>query len=160
VRPFSIDSRCVDGVLGLVGTGIDESSGSTGVPFNWVRSTEERHASHVLISHFARYCYGDKPWITINAFSMGAWATGVNMGVALAANGMVKNTGPDAEKVLHTLHVFGSSHRYLVCGYPPFLKQLVDLARYRGVALEQYRLMALLGGEGNSEGLRDYLSTR
>jgi phenylacetate-CoA ligase len=158
VRPFHVDARCVDGALPLVGTGIDESSGSTGTPFNWVRSTEERHASHVLISHFARYCYGDQPWITINAFSMGAWATGVNMGIALAANGMVKNTGPDAEKVLHTLEVFGPGHRYLVCGYPPFLKQLVDVARGRGVALESYRLMALLGGEGNSEGLRDYLS--
>ena len=63
----------------------DESSGSTGTPYNWVRSLQERRASHQFVSHFARYGFGDEPWITINAFSMGAWATGINMGIALAS---------------------------------------------------------------------------
>jgi phenylacetate-CoA ligase len=157
VLPFPIEQRCVGGSLEGPSVAVDESSGSTGTPFNWVRGAEERRATHVFISHFARYCFGDEPFVTVNAFSMGAWATGVNMGVALERNGMVKNTGPDADKVFSTLEFLGTGRRYLICGYPPFLKHLIDVAAERGFPLDRYRLMGLVGGEGMSEGLRDYL---
>src|SRR5918992_577189 len=126
IRRFTIDERCVGGRLPARDAAIDESSGSTGTPYNWGRTLRERRTGHIFISHFARYCFGEEPWITINAFSMGAWATGINMGVALERNGVVKNTGPDLDKILLTL--------------------------------EDFSLMALVGGEGMSEGMRDYIS--
>jgi phenylacetate-CoA ligase len=159
VKVSATEARCVGGRLPLVDTAIDESSGSSGTPYNWVRSREERHVSHLFISHFARYCFGEERWLTINAFSMGAWATGINMGIALQRTSLVKNTGPDLDKVLRTLEFFGTRYRYLICGYPPFLKHLIDVARERGFPLDQYHLMGLVGGEGMSEGLRDYLLT-
>jgi phenylacetate-CoA ligase len=159
VTRWSLAERCLGGELPTRDTAIDESSGSTGTPYNWIRSLPERLTSHTFISHFARYDYGAEPFITINAFSMGAWATGVNMGIALQRNGIVKNTGPDVDKILHTLGFLGKDHRYLVTGYPPFLKHVIDTARERGFPLHEYRLMALVGGEGLSEGLRDYLSS-
>ena len=158
IDAFPMHSRCLGGSLPTANTAIDESSGSSGNPYNWIRSIEERHVSHVFISHFARYGFGTGPWITINAFSMGAWATGVNMGIALQRNSIVKNTGPDLDKIFSTMRYLGSDMRYLICGYPPFLKHMIDQAHADGFPLEQYDLMALLGGEGNSEGLRDYLS--
>jgi phenylacetate-CoA ligase len=158
VNRWSMAERCVGGKFPVRDTAIDESSGSTGTPYNWIRSLPERRTSHTFISHFARYDYGAEPFITINAFSMGAWATGVNMGIALQNNGIVKNTGPDVDKILHTLAFLGADHRYLLTGYPPFLKHVIDEARQRGFPLHEYRLMALVGGEGLSEGLRDYLS--
>lgn len=160
IRPFSTDARCVDGTFFHARTTIDESSGSTGTPYNWVRSDRERHESHTFVSYFATYCYGRAPWITINAFSMGAWATGLNMGLSLQKNGLVKNTGPDIAKVLHTLRFFGPQHKYLICGYPPFLKHLIDVGNAEGFPFEQYTLFGLAGGEGMSEGLRDYLLRR
>lgn len=160
IRRFSIDERCLDGTLPARKVAIDESSGSTGIPYNWVRSLDERLTSHTFVSHFARYCFGDEPFVTLNAFSMGAWATGINMGIALQRNSVVKNTGPDVDKILRTLEFFGPGRRYLVCGYPPFLKLLIDTAVERSFPIEKYRLMGLVGGEGMSEGLRDYLSTR
>jgi len=159
VNRWSLAERCVGGRLPSCDTAIDESSGSTGTPYNWIRSLHERVTSHIFISHFARYDFGSEPFITINAFSMGAWATGVNMGIALQRNGIVKNTGPDIDKILHTLAFLGPDHRYLVTGYPPFLKHVIDVARERAFPLRDYRLMALAGGEGLSEGLRDYLSS-
>ena len=159
IKAYRFDHRCVGGAIPTHDVAIDESSGSTGTPYNWIRSLRERQTSHLFVSHFARYTFGTEPWITINAFSMGAWATGVNMGIALQRNSMVKNTGPDLNKIFGTLEYFGPGYRYLVCGYPPFLKHLIDSARDRGFPLEQFHLMALLGGEGNSEGLRDYLAT-
>ncbi|MGH2786415.1 MAG: phenylacetate--CoA ligase family protein [Actinomycetota bacterium] len=158
VRAHSLESRCLDGRLPTRDVAIDESSGSTGIPYNWIRTTRERVTSHIFISHFARYCFGRDPMITINAFSMGAWATGVNMGIALQRNGIVKNTGPDLDKILSTLEFLGSEHRYLICGYPPFLKHVIDASRERGFPLHEYSLMGLVGGEGMSEGLRDYLN--
>ena len=129
VRSYPTEERCLDGRLTFTDTAIDESSGSSGVPHNWVRSIKERATSHTFISHFARYCYGTDPWITINAFSMGAWATGINMGIALQRNSLVKNTGPDVDKIFGTLEFFGPDYPYVICGYPPFLKQLIDIAK-------------------------------
>lgn len=157
VRKFSTEQRCVNGVLPSTQIMIDESSGSTGRPYNWVRNASERRESHAFISYFATFCYGSDPWITINAFSMGAWATGLNMGIALQRNGVVKNTGPDISKILHSLEFFGKEHNYLIAGYPPFLKQLMDVAEKNGFPLNDYSINGLAGGEGMSEGLRDYL---
>ena len=157
VQAVPLESRCLDGTLDAVRVGIDESSGSTGTPFNWVRSADERAATHVFISHFARYCFG-QDFVTLNAFSMGAWATGINMGAAMERSSVVKNTGPDPDKVFRTLEFLGTERRYLICGYPPFLKHLIDTAAERGFPLGDYRLMGLVGGEGMSEGLRDYLT--
>lgn len=160
IKAFSPEARCVGGRLPGKHTMIDESSGSTGTPYNWVRNEHERRDSHLFISYFATYCFGSEPWVTINAFSMGAWATGLNMGLALQRNSIVKNTGPDLEKIINTLSFFGPRYKYLILGYPPFLKQLIDVAEARAFPLHEYQLSALVGGEGMSEGLRDYLSGR
>lgn len=160
VKAYPIEARCVGGRIPIQGVTIDESSGSTGTPFNWVRSGEERHHSHLLISYFASYCFGTGPRITINAFSMGAWATGLNMGTAMERNSIVKYTGPDIGKILHTLRVFGPRYDYLITGYPPFLKHLIDVAAVEGFPLAAYQIDALVGGEGMSEGLREYLLRR
>jgi phenylacetate-coenzyme A ligase PaaK-like adenylate-forming protein len=160
IKAYETGARCIDGSFFHGRTTIDESSGSTGTPYNWVRSEAERHESHTFVSYFATYCYGRGQWITINGFSMGAWATGLNMGLALQKNGIVKNTGPDIAKILHTLRFFGPAYTYLITGYPPFLKHLIDVADSEGFPFEKYKLYGLAGGEGMSEGLRDYLLRR
>ncbi|MCX6257152.1 MAG: phenylacetate--CoA ligase family protein [Bacteroidia bacterium] len=157
INKYPTEQRCIHGKIPLNDTMIDESSGSTGTPYNWVRSLSERRESHAFISYFSTFCFGNKPWITINAFSMGAWATGLNMGIALQRNGIVKNTGPDIGKILHTLEFFGNKYDYIITGYPPFIKQLYDSAREQDFPWNNYQVSALVGGEGMSEGLRDYL---
>jgi len=159
VKRFSTERRCLDGRLPMVGVTVDESSGSSGTPYNWVRSTAELHGVHRELPQFARYCFGANV-ITINGFSMGPWATGVNTGEAMRAIGMVKSTGPDIDKILHTLEFFGPAYRYIITGYPPFLKHLLDLGEARGFDWAAYRMDAIVGGEGMSEGLRAYLERR
>jgi phenylacetate-CoA ligase len=160
IKAYPIAARCIGGRIPARHVMIDESSGSTGTPYNWVRSEEERHHSHLFVNYFASYCFGTQPRITINAFSMGAWATGINMGMAMEGNSIVKNTGPDIAKILGTLRFFGPGYEYLVTGYPPFLKHLIDAAEAERFPLHEYRLDALVGGEGMAEGLRDYLLRR
>lgn len=157
IKAYPIESRCVHGKIPPNDVMIDESSGSTGIPYNWIRLIRERLQSHLFISYFASYCFGTGSWITINAFSMGSWATGFNMGSALQRNSIVKNTGPDIQKIFYTLKFFGNKYPYLITGYPPFLKQVIDSAEQQGFPLKEFQLTALVGGEGMSEGLRDYL---
>lgn len=75
IKVFSTEERCLDGAIPLVGTKIDESSGSSGTPYNWVRSAAELREVQRQMSQFARYLFQTKV-ITLNGFSMGAWAPG------------------------------------------------------------------------------------
>jgi phenylacetate-CoA ligase len=159
IKAYRTELRCLDGRIPPVGTQIDESSGSTGIPYNWVRSAAELHEVHQELSQFARYLCGHNV-ITINGFSMGSWATGVNVGEAMRAIGIVKSTGPDVDKILYTLEFFGPDYPYIITGYPPFLKHLVDEGERRGLDWSRYHVFGFMGGEGLSESLRAYLERR
>jgi phenylacetate-CoA ligase len=160
VDRYPLLERCVGGSVPFAGTTIDESSGSTGTPYNWIRGPKERLVAHRNIGFFARYAFGTEPLVTVNAFSMGAWATGFNMSLGMLRRGIVKSTGPDIDKILSTLAFLGPSYRYLISGYPPFLKHLLDEGDRRSFPWAEYRMHALVGGEGMSEELRDYLLLR
>jgi phenylacetate-coenzyme A ligase PaaK-like adenylate-forming protein len=157
IRAYSTEERCLGGSYVAAGVAIDESSGSTGRPYNWVRGIRERTRMRFEMARMLGWTYGERPRIAINAFSMGAWATGVNVGEALEIHSVVKSTGPDLEKICQTFEFFGKGPGYFVCGYPPFLKLLADTLRGRGFALDEYDLHALVGGEGMGESLRRYL---
>jgi phenylacetate-CoA ligase len=157
ILPYPTEQRCLDGSFLHNGVVIDESSGSTGIPYNWVRSEHERDIVKNLIGVYLRYCYGGQRFIVLNTFSMGAWATGFNMALAAQSLGVVKSTGSDVDKVLHTMNFFGNRYNYIINGYPPFIKYLFDEGDKRGFKWHNYTMHVLVGGEGMSEGLRDYL---
>lgn len=156
IRAYPTEQRCRFGRIPLRFTQVDESSGSSGRPYNWVRGQRELHNMHLEMSQFIRYLFGED-LVVINAFSMGAWATGVNVAEALRRVAMVKSTGPDLDKIIDTLEFFGPSYRYLICGYPPFLKHVVDAGSARGVDWAKYNIGALVGGEAISEEMREYI---
>jgi phenylacetate-CoA ligase len=157
ILAYSTEERCLNGSFFLKGVVVDESSGATGIPYNWVRSETEREIVKNLIGVYLRYCFGDKRFIVLNMFSMGAWATGFNMALAAQSLGVVKSTGPDVDKILRTLEFLGNNYPYILNGYPPFLKYLFDEGERRGFNWQAYTIHGLVGGEGMSEGLRDYL---
>jgi hypothetical protein len=39
---------------------------------------------------------------------------------------IMKSTGSDATKIFSTMKAFGPEYRYVIMGYPPFLKSLID----------------------------------
>ena len=157
---YTMRERCVDGEFTFVGTTIDKSSGSTGRPYDWIRGQRERNIAHRNIGFFARYIFGPRPLVTINAFSMGAWAAGINTTQGMNRHGIVKSTGPDLDKIFSTLRLLGPDYRFSICGYPPFLKHMIDVGDAEGFPWREYELHGLVGGEGMAEGLRDYLLER
>ena len=160
VKKYDFSQRCKNGEVVIKGTNVDESSGSTGTAFNWIRSKEELHDVHMSTANWVKMEYPSKKLFTINAFSMGAWATGVNTGIALSKIGIVKSTGPDIQKIMDTIQYFGNSFDYLITGYPPFLKHLADALDKIGFDWSKHSISGLVGGEGMTEGLRKYLERK
>jgi len=154
VRRYPVEERCVGGRLPERGVVIDESSGTSGEPSNWVRGPEERQDTRKLLHLGVHTLLGDTPYFVVNAFALGPWATGMNLSMSIVDVAVLKSTGPDVAKIESTLRLFGPHYRYLICGYPPFLKMLVDTAV---LDWGEYDCTAAVGGEGMSEALRDYL---
>ncbi|MBA2310029.1 MAG: phenylacetate--CoA ligase family protein [Pseudonocardiales bacterium] len=160
VTVYDETSRCRHGELDLVGTVVDESAGSSGRPFNWVRGRRELETVYRNASCYTELVFPSRRPFAINAFSMGAWATGTATGTAMARIAMVKNTGPDVDKIVDTLTHFGPGFDYVVSAYPPFLKHLRDRLDAIGFPWERYRIRGMVGGEPMTEALRDYLQER
>jgi phenylacetate-CoA ligase len=154
VKRFSVEQRCRDGKIPSRGVVIDESSGTSGEPNNWVRGTAERDDARKLLHLGVHRNFGDQQLFVINAFALGPWATGMNVSMSIVDVSILKSTGPDIQKIVNSLRQFGPGYRYLICGYPPFLKQLVDSGE---IDLSEYDILAAVGGESMSESLRDYL---
>ena len=154
VQCYDHRSRCVGGRLPRHGVMVDESSGSSGRPTSWVRGPDERAATKAMLQLSFRSALGDESFFVINAFSLGAWATGLNVTNSLSDICIMKSTGPDIDKIVGTLQEFGPDYEYVVLGYPPFLKTLSDDRR---IDWSEYRVRAVFGGEAMSEPMRTYL---
>lgn len=161
IKQYDFAPRCKHGRIPLQYTTIDESSGSTGTPYNWVRTIDELTDVHTISSNYIRTEIQEPKLITINAFSMGAWATGLNMTLGLLPMSIVKSIGPDMDKIIDTLKTFKSTkeggYAYLICGYPPFIKHLFERMRDEDFPFEDYRLYGMVGGESMTEAMRNYL---
>lgn len=155
VHPLA--ARCRGGELPERGVEVDESSGSSGRPYQWVRSRAELDQVEARLAVQARYLLRSRRHrrvVVLNCFSMGAWATGQSVTGALRRLGVVKSCGPDLDKVFAAIDLLGTDVCYVVCGYPPFLDALVAAAGERGVDLSAYELWGFVGGEGMTEVLR------
>lgn len=158
VKAYPIAKRINDGRLPSKGVMVDESSGSSGTPTSWVRGSVERQ----IVSQMMRLAYRDsvdreRPVFILNAFALGAWATGMNVSLSLTPCSILKSTGPNIDKIVATMLEFGSGYHYVVMGYPPFLKTLADDPR---IDWNIFSVDAGYGGEGISESLRSYLGRR
>jgi phenylacetate-CoA ligase len=154
IKRFPLEQTLQHGRMPRRGAVIDESSGSTGRPTNWVRGEVERASTRKLIQFASRAAVGKEPFVLINAFALGPWATGMNVSMAMVDACVVKSVGPDVDKICNTLELLGPGYRYVLSGYPPFMKVLVDAAR---VDWSRYDITAIVGGEGMSEPLRAHL---
>ncbi len=155
IKRHSLPELCQGGALPRRGAVIDESSGSTGTATNWVRGEGERLATRRLIQFSARATFGDQSFVLLNSFALGPWATGMNVSMSLVDRCVLKSIGPDAKKVIATLKLLGPGYRYVITGYPPFLKGLVENTELDWKA---YDICAVVGGEGMSEPLRAALN--
>lgn len=162
VDRYPLAFRCRHGRLPAEGL-VEESSGSSGSPTNWVRSTAEERPIISFVGLSLDYLYPVEPGrqrIVLNGFALGAWAGGLAFARRAGRRALVKNTGPDAPKIVQTLLDLGSGGDYLISGYPPFLRRLIETGRTtRGFDWKSYRVQIFSGGEGFSEEWRAFLAS-
>ena len=157
VKEHSIASRCVNGKIPETGIVFDESSGSSGKATNWVRGTKERNRNATMIKFGIETLLGKEPIFVINAFALGSWATGINISMTSVKFAKTKSIGPDQAKIENTIEEFGKDHHYVIMGYPPFLKMLVDDSK---IDWHSHNVSFIFGGESMSENLRDHLLSK
>ncbi|RZL43991.1 MAG: hypothetical protein EOP00_21890 [Pedobacter sp.] len=157
IKIYQLDQRCVNGSMVDKGVIIDESSGSSGMANNWARGKKERDTNAAMIKFGMQNLFGKDPVFIINAFALGAWATGVNITMSCVKFAKIKSTGPDQNKIENTIRYFGNKHKYIIMGYPPFLKSLVDESQINWNELD---VSFIFGGESMAEEMRDYLISR
>lgn len=154
IKKYTLEERCINGKIPNNNVIIDESSGSSGMATNWARGKYERQVNAKMIAFGMRSLFGDSPVFIINAFALGAWATGVNVTMSCVKFAKIKSTGPDKLKIANTINDFGKKHKYIIMGYPPFLKSLVDEMK---IDWRELDVSFILGGESMAEEMRDYL---
>jgi len=164
VKKYPLAARCVLGRLPGKGT-MDESAGTCASPTNWVHSIDEEDfyfgVNRLSIPYLFSLHRGSKSAVFINGYAMGAWAGGQKFSSRMSALGLVVNTGPEAGKIISIIREAGPGFRYIVSGYPPFLRELADeLAAFFTAGESGYQIDLLTGGEGFAEEWRDYMRGR
>ncbi len=140
----------------------DTSTGTTGKPSMWIRGPKERETIKSLLHYAIRVVMPkEQPIFFINAFALGPWATGMTLSTALSKRAIAFSAGSDLEKILGFLAQFPPENckerKYVIAGYPPLMKDLVEKARTDKFDLNKYQLHAVVGGEPMADGIRDYL---
>lgn len=154
IKRFTIDERCTGGRIPLGGVVFDESSGSSGIPTNWVRCLREREENQRIIRFAVNALLPSPNKFIINAFALGPWATGMNISFAFEKTNILKSLGPDEAKIVNTVKLFGDKYHYIVMGYPPFLKNLAD---NNNIDWNAYTVTFIFGGEAMSEPMRAHI---
>lgn len=148
IKKYSFEDRCLSGRLPAHGN-IDESGGTSGKATNWIHDFSEESLLFKAVNFEYNYVFdGDKKnYLVISAWSTGPWATGVKFCELMEKISLVKNTATDPQDVIETLKMFGRHRNYLLSGYPPFIKNLID-DNQNQIRWKDYSIDIVTGGEG------------
>lgn len=145
---------------------ISTSSGSTGEPFIWGRNHEvdEKSFAYYRLTILDQFEARHKNTLMMVSFSLGNWAAGTATmlaGIRLRDEGAkitVATPGANQDEMINLLKKLSPYYEQtVICGYPPFIKGVVDQALYQGVDLKKSNIKFWFGGESISENWRDYL---
>ncbi len=145
------------------------SSGSTGQPTFWPRSFSDelqiaRRFEQVFVDSFEADV---RRTLAVVCFALGTWVGGIYSAHCcrvLASKGYpitVVTPGNNKEEIFRVVRELGPTFEQVVLlGYPPFLKDVVDSGRVRGVDWRRYHIKMVLAGEVFSEEWRTLVGER
>ncbi len=158
ILTYPLESLCAGGNLKQVAH-IASSSGSSGTSLYWPRIAESEAISLAYFANiFSALFEADrKSTLIINSFALGAWVAGFEF--YNAAKELTKDypasivtPGPDIAETLRMISSIGGTFEQLIiCGYPPFVKDIIEAGITEGVEWEKKRIRLLLAGEPISE---------
>jgi len=164
VHPW--DKLCRNGALADEPLVLTATSGSTGQPFYIPRTDEVHDASMVFHRLFIERSGLDKskPTLVVVAFGMGVWIGGILTYEAfrrISESGWplsIITPGVNKKEIFEALtHIGPSYEQIILCGYPPFVKDLIDDAPEHGVDWKHWDMRIVCAAEAFSEHFREYL---
>jgi phenylacetate-CoA ligase len=165
LRRYPLEELCTDGTLAQPLT-FTSTSGSTGQPFYFPRNGMLEEQSSISHEWFLRTAQIDpnKSTLVLICFGMGVWIGGVityqafkrisERGYALT----LLTPGVNKKEIFDALKNIGKKFdQVILCGYPPFMKDVIDEAASHQVDWRDYNLRVIFAAETFSERFRDYI---
>jgi phenylacetate-CoA ligase len=139
------------------------TSGSTGKPQYFVRGAELDWQYSILAEFFLNNGTAG-PTLLVDCFGMGVWIGGLITYQAFyyAANRSKNLTiitpGINKKEIFSALREFAPNYKNIIfCGYPPFLKDIIDEAKLENINLKKWNCRFLFAAESFTENFRDYI---
>lgn len=162
---YSLRDLCVDGKL-TQNTYMSVSSGSSGVPMLWPRGNYQQIETYITHELFLKDFFNidNSKTLFINSYSMGMYVAGVFTTKALshiAGKGydmLLLTPGLNKYDALKSVRELeGYFDQYIFAGYPPFVKDVIDLMIREGMSFSGKKVRFLFGAETFSERWRSLL---
>lgn len=143
---------------------ISVSSGSSGNPFFWPRSgileMETTYVQEMFLKKFFRI--HKRSTLYINCFAMGMYIAGpiiLNSALRISQKGYpltIITPGLSMDDIMRVLPSI-STHfdQIIIAGYPPYVKDIIEEGRQRGIYWHKMAPKLILAGEGFSEKWRE-----
>lgn len=167
-RRYSLAELCRGGDLSACDM-LAVSSGSTGEPGIWPRFVSDEMGSAFRMEQVLRDAFRvhERRTLAVVCFALGSWVGGMYTTACLrhiAAKGYpltVVTPGNQKAEILRVLRALGASFEQIVlCGYPPFLKDLIDSGRADGFDWRARPTRLVMAGEVFSEEWRSIVCER
>jgi phenylacetate-CoA ligase len=145
------------------------SSGSTGEPAAWPRFVTHELASSARFEQILGGAFGaaEQPTLAVICFALGSWVGGLytlSCCRHLATKGYpltVVAPGNQPAEILRALRALGAHYgQWVLFGYPPFLKDVVDYGIQSGFDWRAKPVRLVMAGEVFSEEWRDHICRR
>lgn len=142
------------------------TSGSTGEPFYFPRNHILDWQSSVYHQIFLENSNIDneKSTLVLVCFGMGVWIGGLITYQAFKLISernyplVILTPGVNKKEIFEALKNIGPKFdQIILCGYPPFMKDVVDEAKSHGVKWKDYNLRIIFAAESFSEKFREYI---
>ncbi len=165
---YPLEQLSLDGHL-IQNQTISVSSGSTGIPFFWPRGHFQEFDTSLSHELFLKYIFEIDKYSTllIVAYSMGMYVAGpftfsAAQRVALKGYPLTVVTPSinkvDVVRVLKNLHT--KFEQVIIVGYPPFVKDILDLGEEEGINFRKIRSRFIFGAENFTEEWRHFIYSK
>lgn len=168
LRAYPLAKLCFGGRLDNKASVYTATSGSTGNPFYFPRNDLLDEQSSEWHKIFLDNASRGKlvPTLVIDCFGMGVWIGGLITYQAfkiLAQRGYpvsIITPGSNKQEIFHALkNIAGHYKQVIICGYPPFVKDLIDESGKEGIDIKKMNIKLLFAAEGFSEKFREYVAS-
>ena len=167
-RRYALGALCRGGDLSACDM-LAVSSGSTGEPAIWPRFVSDEVGTAFRFEQVLRDAFAahERRTLAVVCFALGSWVGGMYTTACLrhvAAKGYpltLVTPGNQKPEILRVLRALGSSFEQIVlCGYPPFLKDVIDTGAADGFDWQAQPVKLVMAGEVFSEEWRSIVCDR